>query len=162
MAYVSAVAAYAGMSVTESDYDYGIDGTFNDLIVKKRRDGKRRFVESGFKIDFQLKSTINIVAENGVLKYDLEVKNYEDLIDQEVGTERILLLFVLPKNQKEWLEISETELKLKRAAWWYSLKGKPCTKNRNRIRIEIPETQLLTPEELKRIMAIVKNGGAGL
>lgn len=160
MSYLNAIAACAGMTMSVPDFDYGIDGTFNDL-KKCVRGEKTRYVESGFKIDFQLKSTVNIIPKQGIFKYDLEVKNYKDLIEEDVGTTRILILFVLPKDEEQWIKVSSKETIIKRAAWWCSLKGTEKTSNKNRVRIEIPDNQILTPVELKRIMKLVK-GGADL
>ena len=52
----------------------------------------------------QLKATTNIVPKNGKIYYDLEVKNYNDLIRENIGTQRILILYAMPKDRDLWLE----------------------------------------------------------
>lgn len=72
-AYVNALAARAGMTVAASYPDYGIDGTFKDIEYNV---DTRKYSETGFGIDFQIKATVNITHKNGFIKYNLEAKNY--------------------------------------------------------------------------------------
>jgi hypothetical protein len=156
--YIMAVAHMAGYSYEIPHQDYGIDGTIREVQFRQLPDGKKRYHDTGFNIDFQLKASENFIVENGIIKYDLEAKNYNDLVDTEVGTQRILILFTLPKDRNEWLNINRENTVLKNCAWWCSLIGKPPTNNRSTVRITIPTKQLLTVEELQRIMGKVKRG----
>lgn len=155
-AFVSAIATKAGMNCAVREYDYGMDGTFIDVKIAK--DGKRR-IESGFKIDFQLKSTINIEIKEDKIVYPLDAKNYRDLIDEEVGTPRILILFYLPRDSDKWLKTTEEKLTLRHCAWWHSLKGEAYKTNSSTVTINIPRNQLFTVEALQRLMSIVRDGG---
>ncbi|CBZ04181.1 DUF4365 domain-containing protein [Clostridium botulinum] len=152
-AYVKALAHFAGLNVQEYEYDYGIDGTFSGVKIR----GNRR-VENGHKLDFQLKASINVNVDEEIIKYDLETKNYNDLVDTEVGTPRILILYKLPKNKQEWLNISEKETIFKECAWWSYLYGKEPTKNKTKKTITIPRKQLLNVESLKQLMSKVERG----
>lgn len=152
-AYATAVAHKAGMNFARYEFDYGIDGTFNEV-----QNINGRYCQSGHGIDVQLKATVNIIDEGTYLKYDLEVKNYNDLISTEVGIPRILVLFVLPKDQTQWLNVSEKGTVLKNCAWWCSLRGMSPSENTNTVRIEIPKNQILTVEALKTLMNKVKIG----
>lgn len=153
-AYVMLLAAQSGMTISKSDQDFGIDGTIKE--VKKRGD---RYVESYFGFDFQLKATETIeYTEDGNIKYDLSVKNYNDLIDEEVLLPRILILFSLPRNKDEWLNVQETHTIVKNCAWWCSLKGEPESKNKNTVRIIIPKNQVLTPEKIIDLINRIKGG----
>ena len=71
-AYVNALAARVGMTVANASLDYGFDGTFKDIEYDEETN---EYGETGFGIDFQLKATINASPNNGVIKYNLEVKN---------------------------------------------------------------------------------------
>lgn len=156
-AYTQAISAYAGMGCEQRRRDYGIDGSIKDIkysIVRKR------FAESGYSIDFQLKSTVNAKIKNGIILYDLEVKNYKDLIDTEVGTPRILILYCLPKEKNRWVEVLNDELKLRKCAYWCSLRGWPDVTNKQRVRIKFSESQKFTSDELIRLMDLVKGGVA--
>ncbi|MBY0201778.1 hypothetical protein J2T16_001686 [Paenibacillus intestini] len=152
-AYVIAVAHKAGMNFSKPDFDYGFDGTFRDT-----RNYNGRYCDTGFCIDIQLKATENVVMEEDYIKYDLEVKNYNDLVLKDVGSPRILVLYVLPPEQDEWLNVSEFGTTLKNCAWWCSLKGMEPTTNSSRVRIKVPKSQLLTEVSLKSLMNKVKMG----
>lgn len=156
-AYTQAISAYAGMGCEQRRRDYGIDGSINEIIYSKIR---KRHVESGYSIDFQLKATVNAKIKDGIILYDLEVKNYRDLIDVNTGKARILILYCLPREKKEWLDILEDEIKLRKCAYWCSLKGFPDVLNKRRVRIKFPESQKFTPDELTRLMHLVKGGVA--
>lgn len=153
-AYVMILAAQSGMIISKSDQDFGIDGTIRD--VKRRGD---RYVESSFGFDFQLKATETIEhTDDGNIKYDLLVKNYNDLVDQDVMFPRILILFELPRDKDEWVKVDETQTVIKNCAWWCSLKGNPESENKNTVRITIPKNQILTPEKIKELIEQVKGG----
>ncbi|KAF5047287.1 hypothetical protein DSECCO2_461980 [anaerobic digester metagenome] len=167
--YVEAIASQAGLGYSKPEFDYGVDGTFSDITI--REDGRR--FDNGYKIDFQLKSTGNFKINKDEVIYDLEVKNYNDLIEDKVGTQRILILYLMPKEEEinNWIIVNEEtttnidksiEYKYNTAfnycAWWYSLRGKPKRKNKDRVRIKIPRNQILTKDSLKSLMEKVKEG----
>ena len=104
-AYVRAVIAKAGFNFGKTEFDYGIDGTIKDVI---NRNG--RYVESCFGINFQLKSSCNVTIENGLVVYDLESKNYNDLVAESSMLPNILILLALPSNSDEWLEVISVAL----------------------------------------------------
>lgn len=154
-AYTQAISAYAGMGCEQRRRDYGIDGSIHEIVYSKYR---KRYVESGHSIDFQLKATVNAKIKNGIILYDLEVKNYRDLIDTEVGTPRILILYSMPKEKEKWIELLDNEVKLQKCTYWCSLKGFPDVPNKKRIRIKIQEKNRLTPEQLIQLMQKVRGG----
>lgn len=153
LAYVTAIAHTSGLNLERSEFDYGIDGTFSSVRIR----GNRR-VSTGIKLDFQLKASTNVVIEGDYIKYNLEAKNYNDLVDEEVGTPRILLLYKLPKEREHWMDISENQTTLKNCAFWCSLKGEDSTCNVSSKSIRIPRNQILTVESLKELMEKVKEG----
>lgn len=152
-AYVSAVAAKAGFNLSYDKHDYGYDGTVKDVA---NRGG--RFVNTGFGFDYQLKSSANVTFNADCLVYDLESKNYNDLSTEEGLFPKVLILFVLPKDETEWLTVTPNEMVVKRCAWWCSLKGLPKTENEAKKRISIPIAQIFTPSAAIEIMERVKGG----
>lgn len=153
-AYVTAVAHIAGMNITTTyDHDYGIDGTFYDVRL---RGNERR--QTGFSLDFQLKATWNATIQQNHIKYKLNAKNYNDLVDDEVGTERILILYIMPDDQTKWLSINENATVFEKCGWWLSLNGLDPTSNVESVTIEIPREQILTPESLIDLMSKIKAG----
>ncbi len=56
----------------------------------------------------------------------------------------ILILFVLPSDQNDWVDIDETELKIRRNAYWYiPTDNSDFTENEYRISVTIPKTNRL-------------------
>lgn len=154
-AYVQAVAAKAGVNFSTRVHDYEVDGTFHPIrIVNSRR------VEAGFPLDFQLKASKNWTINEEHIVYDLEVKTYNDLIlrrSTSGATPCILILLCLPENSREWLEISEEQLLLRRCCYWHYLVGN-LTENIETIRVRIPSAQRLTSESLLSLLQQVKEG----
>lgn len=155
VSYAKAISAYAGISFNVIEQDYGMDGSFRDVEYIEEY---KRHCETGFNIDCQIKSTINAEIIDDEVVYDLEVKNYRDLIKTNVGTQRILVLYLLPRDKNEWIMFEDDSILLKKCAWWCSLKGKPNVNNKDRVRVKIPVNQRLTSNELVRLMNLVKGG----
>ena len=88
----------------------------------------------------------------------MEAKNYNDLVRTDIGTPRILIVYSMPKDQEEWINTSKEFMILKKCAWWLSLKGLAPTENRSKKRIKIPENNLLTSQELLKLINRVKGG----
>lgn len=153
VAYVTALAHYSGLLLGDFSFDYGIDGNFCGV----RKKGNR-YAANGTYLDFQLKASCNIELNEDYIKYNLEAKTYNDLVDTEVGTPRILILYKLPKDKTLWFNINETGILLKDCAWWCSFVGKPPTTNNHRITVQIPRSQVLTPTVLKELMNKVERG----
>lgn len=152
-AYVRAVIAKAGFNFGKTDFDYGIDGTIKDVI---NRNG--RYVDSCFGINFQLKSSCDVIFENGLVIYDLESKNYNDLVAESSTLPNILILLALPPNSDEWLEVTAEQLVMRKCAWWCSLEGQDPTTNQTTKRITIPDCQIFSPAALVDLMEKVKGG----
>jgi hypothetical protein len=79
LAHVQAIAGQAGVIMSYFDLDYGFDGTFRSI-----RPRGSRLVTQGLAVDFQLKASVNYLIESEHIVYDLEVKNYNDLIERLV------------------------------------------------------------------------------
>lgn len=151
--YVIAISAYAGFNFLKYEKDYGMDGCFSGI---KRR--KNRIVEDGTKIDFQLKASENIEISDDSIKYNLEVKNYNDLVDEEIGTERILILYKLPKDKSKWITVENDKIIFKECAWWCCLKGKEESENSSKKTIYIPRNQVFDEKALISLMNKVRKG----
>lgn len=154
-AYVRAIVAKAGYNIARADKDFGLDGTIKDVTARNGR-----YHETGFTIEYQLKSSCDVTFENGELVYDLESKNYNDLAGWEGACPSILILLVLPENEDEWISFSHDGLLIRKCAWWYCLEGMPLTDNTATKRIRIPETQVFSPEGLEALMEKVRKGEA--
>lgn len=152
-AYIRAVIASAGYNFAKSDFDYGFDGTIKDVFNRAGR-----YHENGFGMNFQLKSSCDIQIENGQVIFDLESKNYNDLVEESTTLPNILILFMLPSDENDWLDVSSEKLTLKKCAWWCSLEGELPTTNKSTKRISIPEGQIFSSDALVKLMEKVKGG----
>jgi len=141
------------MSTSTHDFDYGIDVTLHELTRRRRR-----VVLSGFRLDIQAKSTVGAQIDAESIKYDLNVKNYDDLRDPHVPVPRILVLLVLPKSEPDWLIQDEEVLILRRCAYWTSLKGDEPTRNNDSIRITLNRGNAFSAGALSEIMERVRQG----
>lgn len=152
-AYIQAIASRCGLNCSFRDFDYGIDVTVH--LIQRRGN---RYVETGFNLDIQAKSTFGATMTNTDVLYDMEVKTYNDLRDPDVGTPRILVLLVQPEPETDWTGMTEDELMLRRCAYWLSLRGRAETTNTATIRVSIPRTNRFSIEALQGIMERVRNG----
>jgi hypothetical protein len=155
LAHIQAVAGQAGVSMSYFDLDYGFDGTFRSIRARGSR-----LVTQGLAIDFQLKASVNVTIELEYIVYDLEVKNYNDLIERRLsnsGIPCILLLKALPASKDEWLTASEESLVLGGGCYWAYLDGELST-NSKTVRIRISREQLFLPASLQWMLNNVDLG----
>jgi hypothetical protein len=146
-AYVRAVAAHAGLIVSEPENDYGID---MQLRAVTPLEGRRR--DRGPQLDFQLKSTTRASVGQAHVTYDLPVVNYDDLRETDPQVARILVVLVMPEDEALWLDQSPEELVLRHCAYWLSLKGCPPTTNTTTLRVSIPLANVFSPVALRDIV----------
>lgn len=154
-AYVRALAGKAGLNLSVREYDYGVDGNFDEITIRD----KRR-VESGFSLSFQLKASTLWQRDDNTVIYDLEAKTYNDLVlrrNFRMAVPCILILFALPPDSSQWLIYNEEEMRLRGSCYWDYLSGAP-TENRQSVRIRIPRQQRLTSESLLDLIEKVKTG----
>jgi hypothetical protein len=151
-AYVHAIAARCGLACSFRDFDCGIDLTLHSI----RRKGKR-YVESGYSLDIQAKTSTTAVVNLTQVLYDVEVKTYDDLRDSSVGCPRRLVLLVMPGDEAAWTDQNEDHLLLRKCAYWASLKGMPATSNTASIRVPIPRSNVFSVGALVRLMDKVRN-----
>lgn len=155
-AYVEAVSAGAGTNITSPRrHDYGIDGTFCQVTVYEDR---RR--ESGHKLDFQCKATVDWSLDGHEIVYDLEAKTWNDLTQNNGSTRAvrsILLLLCLPRDATRWLTVTPVEPILRECCYWAYLTG-ALTDNAETKRIRVPVSQRFTPEALTALLAKVEAG----
>ena len=152
-AYVRAVVAKAGFNIAISEHDYAVDGLIKDVANRGNR-----YFETGFGINFQLKSSVKVTFEDDYVVYDLESKTYNDLVYETKMLPNILILFVMPRDEAQWISVDQTQLAIRHCAWWCSLVGLEPTENAERIRIRIPISQVFSPENLINLMDKVKGG----
>jgi hypothetical protein len=163
VAYISAVAAKAGFDCGNPNrHDYGVDLEINSVKIDKHNKRKT----SGMPLRIQAKASQNyqISKEGKYISYKLEIDNYNMLIDDtEGGPPCILVLYCMPVDDKEWLDIRNGQTTdgyttLKHCGYWVSLRGDEESDNGYNIRIKIPRTQVFNESSLKLIMENVRGG----
>jgi hypothetical protein len=152
-AYVAAVVASAGARVTFSaGQEYGTDA--HVLRVQQTTDG--RFVDTGYILQCQLKSSVRWSEDSGYIVYDMEAEAYNRLIDREGGG-CILVLLCLPQKVEEWLSVTVDELVMRKSCYWLYLEGER-TENSGSKRVKIPESQRFVPDTVETLLDMVRQG----
>lgn len=127
--------------------DYG-----TDLSIRKARlcPTRKRYLTTGKAIDIQVKAVYetyvrgyNIITETSI-KYDLEVKNYNDLIDRAnengVVIPLYLIVFIMPPDKINWVHLQPEELIMRKCAFWYQIPADATySDNKATVTIEIPK-----------------------
>lgn len=147
-AFIEGIASRGGY-YNSTGKDYGTDLTIRKAYLNPRQ--CNRYLTSGKAIDIQVKS----VSEKYItgfddpkskhIKYNLEVKNYNDLIDRfnEIGSiiPLILIVVILPENKDEWLSLTLDSLIFKKCAFWYQIpSGATHSTNKSKSVIIIPKS----------------------
>jgi hypothetical protein len=148
LAHVHALAGRAGVNLAaQRIHDYGVDGSFRSVKIIGTR-----HVESGFSVDFQLKATTTWEHKGSNVVYDLEAKNYNDMVQRDSeATTCILILLCLPTQESQWINFDETRMVLQHCCYWTQLQGAP-TANASTKRIFIPRKNTLSPRAIVSIM----------
>lgn len=101
-----------------------------------------RFIDDGKILQYQLKSTTMAGVDfiDGVVKYDLEAKTYNDLIYRLQGNYPLtLILAVLPEAEINWVICNEQNLCQETQLYWYRPSaGDTLTHNAATKRISVP------------------------
>jgi hypothetical protein len=132
--------------------DYGTDLTIRKANLCPIR---KRYLTSGKAIDIQIKAVSEKYVRHyddsskDFIKYDLESKNYNDLItranENGIIIPLILAVFIMPENKDNWVTLHLEELILKKCAFWYKVLPKGSfVKNSSTVTIEIPKTNRIT------------------
>jgi hypothetical protein len=146
-AYVRAIAAQAGVICSEPEQDFGID-----LCLRAVRGRGQRIADVSGQFDVQVKSTTRASVTENEVRYDLEVKNYDDLREPGDNCPRILVVVVLSEEQAQWLSQSVEELILRHCAYWISLEGYPATTATTTVRIAILRSAVFSVEAIRTIL----------
>lgn len=146
--FIGILAVNNGYLIDKPELDLGIDYQLKKTKTYTTINGSTRHTVDSRYIDIQLKTTTisSIIEEEDLIKYDLEAKNYNDMIDRMSDgiAPLILILFVLPENQSDWVDIDENEIRLRKNAFWYRPEsGATMTPNSSTKRISIPRSNML-------------------
>jgi hypothetical protein len=146
-AYVHAVASRAGFGCDRPSKDRGsvdvvisADGCFPEDAVLQHA-----------VIQVQLKATSQIVNGDPHFAFPLPMKNYDELRARSQAT-RLLVIFCMPEDAKQWLSVSEETLIARRSAYWCNLTGEPAVENETSRSVRVLHGNIFSPEALKALM----------
>lgn len=158
VAYITALAARAGVTSYKADKDYGVDLMLQRVGYFPRR---KKFITKGHPLQCQLKATTKSTMQDGYVVYDMDAEAYDKLVVlSEREAKGILILFCQPDNPEQWMFADEQWLWLKRCCYWKYI-GEQFTENKEQVRIRIPTTNLLTPDSIQTLVAHVNEGTLG-
>jgi hypothetical protein len=150
-AYVRAISAVAGCSVTKPD----VDNDSIDLILKRKREGTKIRSQQ---LDIQLKSTYTDCVRADHIAYSLKIKNYNELRPLNVAVARVLVIVTMNPEAGNWLDHTEDNLSLFKCGYYTSLRGMPQVANKSGVTIRIPRTQVFNASSLHGIFENLENG----
>ena len=153
-AYVRAVVAKAGANCTRPENDYGADLIINKVQPKSGGG----FTDTGFLFQCQLKATTNLKVEDDYVVYDMKAAAYNKLVEWEGGL-MILIVFKLPKDEQEWLSVTEDILCMKDCCYYWIPES---STNKSSKRIRIPKNKLFDPQAVTDLLKRVRRDNRGI
>jgi hypothetical protein len=151
-AYVAALAAHAGLNRG----DFRADNDSVDVTFQGR--GYSSALIRNPQIQIQLKCSSQDLILNGVIKYPLKRKNYDDLRGDNVVVPRYLAVLVVPEKVTDWVLHHGDCVALHNLCFWVSLRDKPVSGNTTSVTIDVPLSQRLTTDVLRGMMTAASQG----
>ena len=147
IAYAHAVASRAGYVTAVYERDrHGID-------LRIQAGGDMRPA-----LELQMKATVNLRDVNdGYVSFPLPRRNY-DLLRVGTQTPSLLVVLELPKEEAQWMTITEDELVMRRRAYWLSLRGYAETANETSVTVRIPKANTFDVDGLRALMEQSRTG----
>ena len=153
--FLRLIASRAGFIAGSDELDFGGDLALSHVEAFVEPDDRVRYTKSGFAIEVQLKATCEdqVELDGDVLKYDLKVRNYNDLVRRRDGlVPLVLVLFVLPIDRESWLAIADSELTLRRCGYiWRPDELDELSPNAATERITIPLGNRLSVDSFEQL-----------
>jgi hypothetical protein len=106
-------------------------------------------------VSIQLKSTCNCLRKDNFLLYDLDVKTYTKLMTNRI-TRSYLAVLDLPEAIDPWHFQDHMKLEVYRCMYWLRIDNASPTKNKTKVRLKIPTTNIVTPEWLLGVYQEIK------
>jgi Domain of unknown function (DUF4365) len=139
-----------GFKVIEPPQDHGVDMIVCPVTTRQEQNGRVRYLDSQFKLEFQLKATTpaGVVDSDEDVKFDLDVKNYNDLVQRRAEPLPLhLLVIVLQSSPPNCIVVTPEHVGVLGQAYWYlPAEGAPLSSNVSQVRITIPKANLVNAE----------------
>jgi Domain of unknown function (DUF4365) len=150
LAYIHAVAARAGFSCESVRKDR--DSVDVHVCARGRLHPESSVTSPMLAV--QAKARVIDPIPDGAFDFRLSLKNYDDLRRHSL-VPRLLVVFVLPQDPAMWLTMSESELVLKRCAYFCPLLGAPASPHEKYEIVRVSRDRVLTGEALRDLMVKV-------
>lgn len=147
VAYVHAVAARAGYACQVKVPD---EESVDVLISACGRVHETSVIGSP-RLEVQLKASSTLQLKADHVSFPLPRKTYEDL-RADALVPKLLVVLMLPEDPREWLDVNEERMIVKRSAYWASLAGEPATSNTTKVSVRMPRSQRFTVDQLQELM----------
>ncbi len=145
--YIEIIASRQKFHIFYSKTDDGVDMSIQPQKESHDVSGKFHGLPHGRFLQIQMKSTTtkNIIETDDFIKYDFRAKNFNDLVERKDDiTPLILILFIFPESETEWVQITQNEMTLRKCAYWYQVdKNAEMTKNKKTVTVKIPKTNFV-------------------
>jgi hypothetical protein len=151
-AYLSALAAHVGINRG----DLRVDNDSVDVLFQSVGYRGRRFRNP--QIQIQLKCTSQNLVRDGVIKFPLPRKNYDDLRGDDVITPRYLAVLLVPADTAQWIVHNDGHIALYNNCYWVSLRDYGPTDNERSVTVDVPLEQRLTGDTLLNMMDLASEG----
>jgi hypothetical protein len=155
IAYLHTVASAAGCACQAPEVD---NDSVDRTIVARGWLHKKALFRSP-KIDVQLKSFGRepLSEDESSFTFRLNRKNYDEL-RHRAQVPRLLVVLLLPREPQQWLEQDHDRMITRHAAYYVSLAEMADAPQRSKVPVELPRTNLLTVDALRRLMAQASRG----
>lgn len=151
-AYLRVVATVAGYTLAKPE----VDDDSIDWIIAARGSAN---LPKRPRVEVQLKCSARDMLRETHLDFPLNIKNYNDLRDDNVLVPRVLIVMLVPAEIDDWVVHSENEMLVRHCGYWMSLREMPITANTSTTTVHLPREQLFTPSALRSIMEVINHGG---
>ena len=152
--YIHMMASFVGLAYDRPQ----VDDDSIDVILSANGKIMKTSVLNSPRIELQVKAstrhTAQLNSSNDHIAFQLSIKNYNDLRGPTMCT-RLLVIFLLPENEEDWLNHNETELISRKCAYWCKIEGLPEVNGQDSVTVKIPKTNILSPETLKKMFEII-------
>lgn len=157
-AYVFALASKAKLNLrpdalSPDEYDYGLDGRFSALTLKK---GKP--VPTGCELHYQLKATTKWKVRGDAIEYKIKKVAFNKMAFQNSQNfiPILLFLFCLPPGKTDWAIFDEKELVIRKCCYWFHVGDESLASEKGVHRLLIPKENLITPEVIAMLLSKVE------
>jgi len=158
--YLRSVCAYLGAELNV--HDRALDNEGLDVTITGSRRIGINVIDAHPHIDLQLKCTSGpkYDIDNEMLKFQLPVKNYNDMIHPSTAP-FLLAVHILPEIVPKWVSVSDKCLEITEKMLWFNVseaKNLHPKEKQKKITISIPMKNQLTAKSLNRMIDMVSKG----